>query len=86
MRVYPGRMGASTGTRTLNWACGLFATALAVAVLPPALFNAIWAYGLFSEGMWLSAAYNAVVALLFLSVPVVFLRAYDRWQTKKGLQ
>lgn len=86
MRGYPGRMGASTGTRTLNWACGLLATALAVAVLPPALFNAIWAYGLFSEGMWLFGAYNAVVALLFLAVPVVFLRAYDRWQTRKGLQ
>jgi hypothetical protein len=74
------------GTKSLNWTCGLFATLLGLAVLPLALWSVYWAWLASMSGEWLLVAYNAAVALLWVGVPAVFLREYDRWQTKKGLQ
>ena len=79
-------MGVSARTRTLNWTCGLFATVLGLAVLPLALWSLYWAWLAWATGEWLLVAYNVAVALLWVGVPLVFLREYDRWQTRKGLQ
>lgn len=79
-------MAAGTGTRTLNWACGLFGTFLAAAVLLPVAFCAYLAWLFWMLDAPAVAVYSALTGLLLLSVPVVFLRAYDRWQTRKGLQ
>ena len=79
-------MAVSVGTKTLNWTCGLFATALGLAVLPLALLNVVWAWvASQTGGDWLLVAYCVAVALLWVGVPVVFVREYVRWKHKKGL-
>lgn len=82
----PHAAAPTSGTRVLNWACGLFAALLAFAVLPVALGVLYLAHGSLQMGDLVPAAFFAVTVLLLIGLPVAFLRSYDRWQTRNGLQ
>lgn len=76
----------TTGTKAVNWACGLFAALLGFAVLPVAVWVLSLGYGSLKMGDLVPAAFFAVTVLLLFGPPVAFLRWYDRWQTRNGLQ
>jgi hypothetical protein len=79
-------MGGTLRTKTLNWSCGLFATLLGLASLPFVGWNLYWAWHarMSGDSPWL-VAYFVLVAALFAGVPVVFVRAYSRWQRRNGI-
>ncbi len=79
-------MSVTVETKTLNWACGLFATFLGIAALPPSLFYVYWAWLSWHVGDWPHVAFNLAIALLWLAVPVAFVVGYVRWQKRHGLQ
>lgn len=73
-------------TRALNWSCGLFATLLGLLAVPFIVLSAYFAWAFWTDGRAVASVYFAAVALADLAVPVAFLLAYDRWQTRNGLQ
>ena len=82
--LYDTARGKST--KTLNWACGLFATLLFLLASPFVLVSAYFAWVLGNDGLPVASVYFAVVALAMFAQPVAFLFYYDRWQTRNGLQ
>ena len=82
----PAAAAPTTGTKALSWACGLFAALLGFAVLPVAVLVLYLGYGSLKMGDPVPAAFFAVTVLLLFGSPVAFLRFYDRWQTRNGLQ
>ena len=79
-------MAVTYRTKALNWTCGLFATFLGIAVIPPALFYVYWALLSWHSGEWGYVAFNAMIVLLWIAVPVAFVIGYVRWQKRHGLQ
>ena len=79
-------MGVTRGTRALNRACGLFGVLFGFAVIPLSLWPLFWAWLAWQTGDWLYVAYDVAVSLLWIGAMLTFLREYDRWQKRKGLQ
>ncbi|HSJ20451.1 MAG TPA: hypothetical protein VK964_07735 [Nocardioidaceae bacterium] len=79
-------MAVSIGTKTLDVACGAFATALFVAGLASALFTGGLAVLLTVEGIAFWRELLWIVTAMCAVAPVSFLYAYDAWQRKKGLR
>jgi hypothetical protein len=78
-------MAVSIGTRTLDVACGAFATALFVAGLVSALVTGCLAVLLTVEGIAFWRELLWIVTAMCVLAPISFLYAYDAWQKKKGL-
>jgi hypothetical protein len=78
-------MAVSIKTRTLDVACGAFATALFVAGLVGALFAGWVAFVLTVGGIAFWRELLWVVTAMCVLAPIAFLYAYDAWQKKHGL-
>jgi hypothetical protein len=78
-------MAVSIGTKTLDVACGAFATALFVAGLVSALFTGCLAVLLTVEGIAFWRELLWIVTAMCVLAPISFLYAYDAWQRRKGL-
>lgn len=66
-------------------ACG-GATLLALALPVAFLASAYFAWSAWGDGLPAASGYFTCVALATFAEPVAFLVAYDRWQTRNGLQ
>jgi hypothetical protein len=76
----------SRATKTVNLACGLYATLVGAVILPLVLLLAYLTWASTTSGVSAAPVYFGVVTLAVVSEPVALLVYYQRWQARNGLQ